>query len=238
MSAILNFIEQQGWSACDLALPSSPVEPRLKKVLGSAWWLSWPVHLQQACAYPGLVYQIRTLPGSGGTSFVLTALRAVQAQQATTNQKWLLGIEPPDCELNGTALSALGLSQQTFVLARPPAKQAPLLALQAVKSGLFAGISVDLTYESASRYWRTPSRRLLLAARDTQTMVWLQTHRSEKQGNPLWSHVKIDLEVTSQKLCVEIKKHKHGKAPWRGEINHPAYDEFLRYQQVFCDVKS
>ena len=34
MSAILNFIEQQGWSACDLALPSSPVEPQLKKVLG------------------------------------------------------------------------------------------------------------------------------------------------------------------------------------------------------------
>ncbi len=234
MSAILNFIEQQGWSARDLALPGLTVEPCLRKRVGSAWWRSWPLHLRRACAYSGLVYEVQTLPGCGASSFALTALLLAQEQQQDKEQRWLLGIESPESQFNGAALSALGLSQETFVVARPPVNDVPLVALQAVKSGLFIGVFIDLNYKAALRRWRNTSRRLLLAARDTQTMVWLQTNKNEKRSRPIWSHVKIEIGATQKELCVEIKKHKEGSAPWQGVVAHPVYHNFLNCRRIFC----
>ena len=93
---------------------------------------------------------------------------------------------------------------------------------------------IDLNYKAALRRWRNTSRRLLLAARDTQTMVWLQTNKNEKRSRPIWSHVKIEIGATQKELCVEIKKHKEGSAPWQGTVAHPVYNNFLNCRRIFC----
>ena len=234
MSTISDLIKENGWSSYGLALPRAPEVPSVQAHLGSPWWQSWPTHLQQACAYPGLVYEISTLPGSGATSFALTALMVCRAQQKTAReQKWLLGIELPEYQLNGAALSALGLSHDALVMARPPKEQIPLMTLQAVRSGLFAGIFIDLSDEKILRKWKTPSRRLLLAARDSNTAVWFQTHRTPLRSGPFWSHVKIDVCVTHDMLDIKIKKHNQGSAPWRGSILHPAIWHLSHHKQLF-----
>ena len=234
MSTISDLIKKNGWSSYGLALPSERSIPSLQAHLGSQWWQSWPLHLQQACAYPGLVYEVCTLPGSGATSFALTALMVCREQQKSEREsRWLLGVELPESQLNGSAISALGISHDVFVLARPPKDQIPLMTLQAVRSGLFAGVFIDLSDEKLLRKWKTPSRRLLLAARDTNTIIWFQTNRTTLKTTPLWSHVKIDVCSTHDMLNIEIKKHNQGSAPWRGSIWHPAVWRLSHQKQLF-----
>ena len=238
MAAIPELMSRLGWTQEKLALYVARTVPCAQVETGPPWWLSWPMHLRQAVSHRGLVYEIQAVPGSGGTSLALTAMMAQKQIQDHTYQKqhWLMGIEPPGQCFNGHALAMLGFDNDTLIMGRPENKDTPMMALQAVRSGLFAAVFIDLSAESRLGSWVTHSRRLMLAARESHTMVWLQTSMKSPRQKPLSSQVRMRVTPQANNIDVQLLKHARGGAPWYGGLRHPATWHFESEQNMFLSA--
>ena len=224
MVPISKLMNQLGWTQEMLALYAVQGAGPEGLEIGPPWWHHWPKCFRQAMSHRGLVYEVQALPGSGGTSLALTAMVAHKQRLECRDSKthWVMGIEPPGLCFNGQALAALGIANESFIMGRIGSASLSQMALQAVRSGLFAAVFVDLSRVQPLSSWRVASRRLMLAAKENKTTVWLQTNLKVPRQKTLSAQVKLRVLPNRNNIRVQLYKHARGGAPWEGQLIHPA----------------
>ena len=151
--------------------------------------------LLRALLLPGATVELCAPPGAGALSFALRMLReTLQPGYETRTAQgrrvrpspWLCAL---DCrqELHAPAVARLGIPLERLLVIAPPLADVPRFAVRAARSGVFAGMVVDLTHLRNLASLPVPLRRMTLAAEDCGATIFLLTSPRCKSARPVSS---------------------------------------------------
>ncbi len=177
--------------------------------------------LIESLLLPGAAVELCALPGAGALSLALRLLKETLRPgfEARTAQgrrvrpsPWLCAL---DCgrQLHAPAVSRLGVPLERLVVIAPTLADVPRLAVRAARSGIFAGLVVDLTEQASLATLPVPLRRMTLAAEDCGATVFLLTSPHAARPSTLPVAARAEIGVGEHGTVVDIVRHRHGVMP-------------------------
>ncbi len=190
-----------------------------------------PPSLTETLLLPGRVTELCAEVGQGAFSLALTLARLALAHMP---RRFLLTL--PDAPLCAYALRQLSVPLSRLLLVHAPPEDRLRLCVRSLKSGVFAGVILDLRGFDLSRVL-VGLRRVALAAEEHETSVIVLTEKSAPRPLPLPVAVRADVarhEALEQELCITVQRHMFGRyAP----LSHvlPEHDLSPRYDEPVAD---
>lgn len=216
----LALAEQPQQAPLDPAFEEQPLAPLIRTLL-----------------LPGATVELCGLPGVGMLSLALRLLKETLRPgfEARTSQgrrvqpaPWLCALDAHR-ELHAPAVARLGIPLEQLVVVSPSLEDVPRLAVRVARSGVFAGVVVDLTHQISLASLLVPLRRMTLAAEDCGATIFVLTSAHAERPQTLPVAARANVTATDRGTAVDVVRHRHGLIP---ALDVPSCPQLVEREQA------